>query len=202
MTFEDIDSPVSDDVLSGEGEETPAPVVADNTPEIAAAEVAPEAEKVEKPEPKAEREQVIPRARFDELNAKLHQERQERERLQAELEATRKPAEAPPQDADITAMENEFFEAMMNGEQEKAVSIRSKINAEIFARAEAASVEKVDRNLSEREAVTAIERVAAEVVEKYPFLDSNSPQANRQAIDEVVEWRDFYKEKGFAPAEA
>lgn len=198
MTFENIDTPVSDDVLLGEEAKSPLPAAEENkgAEGTTSVEEGVEAEKDEKPEQKAEREPVIPRARFDELNAKLHQERQEKERLLAELEATRKPAQTPAQDTNIAALENEFYEAMMAGEQEKAVAIRSKINEAIFARAEAVSAEKVARGMSEREATTEVEKVAAEVVAAHPFLDSNSPDANKEAIAEVVEWRDFYAAKG------
>lgn len=203
MAFEDIDTPISDNILSGDaepdasgekkGEKPVADPVADPVEHVDPS--APEAG-AEKPEAKAEREQVIPRARFDEINAKLHQERQENEELRAALAARQKPQERGAESVDVSALENEFYEAMMAGDQEKAVSIRSKINEEIFARAEAASTEKVTRNLSERDAKTAVDKVAAEVVSAYPFLDSQSPDANSDAIAEVVEWRDFYVAKG------
>lgn len=202
MTFENIDTPISDDVLSGEeGGATPEPVV-EKKADDPVVDVAPEAKPDDKPEPKQDREPVIPRARFDELNAKLHQERQEKEELRAQLEAAQKPVAKTVGSVDIAALENEFYEAMMSGEQEKAVAIRSQINEEIFARAEASSTEKVSRKLSEREAKAELEKVATDVMNEFPFLDVNGPQANADAIAEVVEWRDFYVSRGESLASA
>lgn len=203
MTFENIDTPISDDVLSGDEDgATPetTPVVGEVVEPVV--DVAHEAKPEEKPEPKQDREQVIPRARFDELNAKLHQERQEKEELRVQLEAAQKPVAKTVGNVDIAALENEFYEAMMSGEQEKAVAIRSQINEEIFARAEASSTEKVSRKLSEREAKAELEKVAADVMNEFPFLDVNGPQANADAIAEVVEWRDFYVSRGDSLASA
>ncbi len=39
-----------------------------------------------------------------------------------------------------------------------------------------------------------------ETIKAYPFLDSTKPEANAEAIAEVVEWRDFFIAKGESPA--
>ena len=60
----------------------------------------------------------------------------------------------------------------------------------------------VSRQLSEREAQTTFQKAVAQTVADYPFLHSNSADANTEAIADVVEWRDFYIAKGESPAGA
>ena len=170
---------------------------AEPAPEVAP-EPNPEQEEEDAPQPK--RDAVIPRARFDEVNAKLHAEREEANRLRAELEAlTRRPE---PTDSSIDALEDEYFDAMIAGDKGKAKEIRATINAEIFTRAQAASEETVTATLTQREIQTSFSKAVEQTVSAYPFLDSNSPDANAEAIGEVVEWRDFYLSKGDTPAAA
>lgn len=195
MSFEDIDTPVSDAELSGditEKEPVADPVIEQQqeTPAVATKEVQAEAE-----EQQPERAPVIPRARFDEVNAKLHAEREEAARLREQLEAIRQQ-QAPSRSVDIDALEDQHFDAVMEGDKELAKQIRAQINAEIKAAARQEAVETVSRQVSEREQQSAVMNVANAAVEKYPFLDSNADGANAQAINDVVEWRDFYISKG------
>ena len=169
---------------------------------------APEVEPEPKPEPEEEgapqpkRDAVIPRARFDEVNAKLHAEREEANPVRAELEALNKPNAAQAAEIDVDTLEDQFFDAIINGEKEKAKEIRAQINAEIYTKARAASEEVVSTTLTQREIQSSFSKVVEQTVTDYPFLDSNSPDANAEAIGEVVEWRDFYLSKGDTPAAA
>ena len=168
-------------------------------PEVAP-EPKPEQEEEDAPQPK--RDSVIPRARFDEVNAKLHAEREEANRLRAELEALNKPNAAQAAEIDVDTLEDQFFDAIINGEKERAKEIRAQINAEIYNKARAASEEVVSTTLTQREIQSSFAKVVEQTVTDYPFLDSNSPDANAEAIGEVVEWRDFYLSKGDTPAAA
>ena len=182
---------------------------ADPEPEVEKeAKPAPEAEQEPKPEPgegdapQPKRDAVIPRARFDEVNAKLHAEREEANRLRAELEAMNRSNTTKADVIDVDTLEDQFFDAIINGEKEKAKEIRAHINAEIYNKARAASEEVVSSTLTQREIQSSFAKVVEQTVTDYPFLDSNSPDANAEAIGEVVEWRDFYLNKGDTPAAA
>ena len=210
MTFDDIDTPLSDELLSGDDEAGDLPP---NEPEakvekVAAPEVQEVKEEEKAPEPaaeaKPEREPVIPRARFDELNAKLHAEREETERLRALLEQNAKPdAVTPaPQTDDIEALEAQYFDAMIDGDRTKAVAIRSQINRMIQTQAETEAAQKVAGEMTAREQRTSFESAVSQTLDAYPFLDSASPDANMDAIADVIEWRDFYINKGATPAAA
>lgn len=203
MNFADIDTPVSDEELSG--------IDSENSDDIGAADPVVEDDgnvssepAVETPDPvaddkasdsQAEREKFIPRARFDELNAKLHQEKEAREALERRLAESERPQTAV-ENVDIVALEKEYIEAMMTANEDKAIEIRSKINGELFSRAEVAAAERVTKQLSERDAQAKIANVVTSSLSAYPFLDVESASANAEAIAEVVEMRDFYIFKG------
>ena len=172
---------------------------AEPAPEVAP-EPNPEQEEEDAPQPK--RDAVIPRARFDEVNAKLHAEREEANRLRAELEALNRSSTTQADAIDVDTLEDQFFDAIINGEKERAKEIRAQINAEIYTKARAASEEAVSTTLTQREIKSSFAKVVEQTVTDYPFLDSNSPDANAEAIGEVVEWRDFYLSKGDTPAAA
>lgn len=193
-TFEDDPKPEEPEIKQDE----PAPKEEPKAEDEPKEEPKPEVDDPEEPQPK--RDTVIPRARFDEVNAKLHAEREEAARLRAELEAlTRKPE---PADTNIDTLEDKYFEAMIAGDKAKAKEIRATINTEIFNRAQAASAETAAATLTQREMQTSFSKAVEQTVSAYPFLDSTKPEANAEAIAEVVEWRDFFIAKGESPAVA
>ena len=193
-TFEDDPKPEEPEIKQDEPAPKEEPKAEDEPKEAPT----PDDDEPEEPQPK--RDTVIPRARFDEVNAKLHAEREEAARLRAELEAlTRKPE---PADTNIDTLEDEYFEAMIAGDKAKAKEIRATINTEIFNRAQAASAETAAATLTQREMQTSFSKAVEQTVSAYPFLDSTKPEANAEAIAEVVEWRDFFIAKGESPAVA
>ena len=204
MTTEfDIDTPADMELLGGTPDDEPETNEEAGEPAAEANETqdeAPEAAATEEETPPAKRDPVIPRARFDEVNAKLHAAREEAEQLRAALEAKASPE--PASAVDVDALEDQYFEAILEGDKDKAKGLRSKINAEIYNKAEAASTAAVSASLSQREAKTSFEKAVAQTVTDFPFLDSNSPESSPEAIAEVVEWRDFYIAKGDSPASA
>ena len=189
-------------VIDDETKDNPKPEVEkedDPAPEV---EPEPKPEPGEGDAPQPKRDAVIPRARFDEVNAKLHAEREEANRLRAELEALNRSSTTQADVIDVDTLEDQFFDAIINGEKERAKEIRAQINAEIYTKARAASEEAVSTTLTQREIQSSFAKAVEQTVTDYPFLDSNSPDANAEAIGEVVEWRDFYLSKGDTPAAA
>ena len=195
-TFEDDPKPEEPEIKQDEPAPKEEPKAEDEPKEAPT----PDDDEPEEPQPK--RDTVIPRARFDEVNAKLHAEREEANRLRAELEALNRSSTTQADAIDVDTLEDQFFDAIINGEKEKAKEIRAQINAEIYNKARAASEEVVSTTLTQREIQTSFAKVVEQTVTDYPFLDSNSPDANAEAIGEVVEWRDFYLSKGDTPAAA
>ena len=144
----------------------------------------------------SKRDAVIPRARFDDVNARLHAEREETARLRSELAARQ---EQPQQNtASLNELEDQFYEAFMSGEKDQALAIRAQINERIYAQSESAA----ERKLQEREASSSFNQAVAKAIADYPFLDPAKDVADAQASADVVEWRDFYISRGDSPANA
>lgn len=95
MTTEfDIETPANMELLGGTPDDEPETNEEAGEPAAEADETkdeAPEAAETEEEDPPAKRDPVIPRARFDEVNAKLHAAREEAEQLRAALEAKASP---------------------------------------------------------------------------------------------------------------
>ena len=123
----DIDTPADMELLGGTPDDEPETNEEAGEPAAEADETqdeAPEAAATEEETPPAKRDTVIPRARFDEVNAKLHAEREAREAAEsrlAEMERRRrenqsnKDKQAATSEADIDALEDQYFEAILEG---------------------------------------------------------------------------------------
>ncbi len=220
MTKEfDIDAPEDMELLRGTSEE-----IADEEPLEAADDEQQELDTEEQqedaePDRKSARDTVIPRARFDEVNARLHAERHAREQLEAELSAILNPKQeaAVAPDVDMKALKRQAFELRLTPDgEEEADRIEESIEAERMRRAEAAVEARIEKRERDREAARAaadanrmaeeLQSEAAKVVAKYPFLnyDINTGHGggDRKAIAEVTALRDAYLSAGESPAKA
>ena len=205
----DIDAPANMELLGGTGEDIDdddqLEGIDDEQPEIETEDQQEDAE----PERKAARDPVIPRARFDEVNA----------RLQAELAELRNPKQeaAAASDVDLKALKRQAFELRLTPDgEDEADLIEEAIEAERMRRAEAAVEARIEKRDRDREAARAaadakrvdeeLQSEAAKVVAKYPFLNSNLSASqgggDRKAIAEVTALRDAYLSAGASPANA
>lgn len=201
MTTEfDIDTPADLELLGGSEEEEIDPEQQNEAEEEQQEESAVEEQEIDEEEPAPpKRDPVIPRARFDEVNAKLHAAREEAEQLRAALAAKQEQA---PASVDVDDLEDQYYEAIMAGDKEEAKKIRSQINSDLYARAEATSTAVVSRQLAEQAAEAQFQQVVKQAVTVYPFLDSASKSTNEAAIAEVLSWRGMYEAQGHSKANA
>lgn len=176
------------------------------TPEAAEARAA-EARAAEPEPPKPDREALIPRSRFDEINERLREERQARQdERQARLDAEARLREAsapktPP--FDVRATEKEYLDAVNEGDRDKAADLWNKIREHERHQHTAQMTATLKAEVEQARAQVQLEVMAETLVEKYPFLDPAGETANPAAIKEVVEWRDYYiVSKKLSPAQA
>ena len=163
------------------------------------------------------RDQAIPRARFDEVNAKLHAERYARAQLEEQLEAMRQQsAKQPAEDAsgiDLKALKRQVFDLRLTAEgEEEADRIEDLIESERDRRAvekAMAAIEQREQARSARERAVAaaaeaeeLGEVAARVVAQYPWLDSVSGTGDQKAIQEVMALRSAYHSSGMTLSDA
>lgn len=171
-----------------------------------------EEEEEEEPEGDDKRSKTVPHARFHEVNEQAKRDRarmleleEENARLRGGAPAKKTAAaEADGEEEsgafDFDAKEEAYADALMEGDKKKAAAIRREVNAEIQRQAEASSAARVRQEIETRATKSAFDAVVKETIEKYPFLDAKGEDADKEAIAEVVEWRDFYIGKGDAPA--
>lgn len=97
-------------------------------------------------------------------------------------------------------------EAMLDGETDKAFELFGKMMASqtqaVQAKAEQEVSERVRNELNQDRAMSELQQTAQSLAEKYPELDSAGDEADEGLIEEVVEMRDLYVERGLTPAEA
>lgn len=145
---------------------------------------------------------AIPKPRFDEVNEKRIRA-EERARLAEEEvqrlrggKAAEKKDDAPA--IDLKDLRKQQRAALMEGDEDKAAELDDKIDAEMERRA----TERAMSAISESNSRTALADAAAAVIGDFPFLDSKSKGANKEAIDEVVSFRNTYIKAGMSPADA
>ncbi len=119
----------------------------------------------------------IPRARMNEVvrqreaaQAEAAELRRENERLRAVAQggAAPTPAAAPAAKAfDVEAAEEQFIQALMDGDVKVAAALRGKINAHI----EDAALSRFTEATSSQQAATQAEAAVDQLLQAYPWLD-------------------------------
>lgn len=122
--------------------------------------------------------------------------------LQAELDAAKAPPKEDPQKVDLTALRRDRYNAMLDGDVEKAIQIDEKIDAEVQRAAEEKAARRAKEDTSVAALEAALEQVAQDARTKYPALDHNSDKADKDAIDFVVFRRDSLVAQGELPHKA
>lgn len=150
--------------------------------------------------------EVIDRAKNAE--GELARERETRIRLEERLSAAEGKA-APKKEVaptvDIDALEEQYASAVLEGDSVAAREIRKQIRAADSAEAEERAVKRVRAELAqdaEKAEFASFQREAASITTKHPELDPNSPKVNKEAIADVVLFRDSFIAKGNSITEA
>lgn len=131
--------------------------------------------------------QHIPKARFDAVYAQRKDFQRRAEEAEAELDrilASGARAAAPAaKPFDEAAAEAAYFEAMMDGDQQKAVQIRREINANLqhLARSDYQTMQ------SAQSAMEALDAVTTSALQAHPWLDT---EAGEEALEAIVALRD------------
>jgi hypothetical protein len=202
---------IDDDTDQDELIDTDAPEDNGNTPDDPPAKAAPAAEApADEDEPAEPKGKMIPKGRFDEVN----EERKELARQLAEVTAALaaaagKPAakaEEPPAPAfDLKAAMKERIQALVSGDDDKALELDERIQDYTLRRAREEAKREFDaenQQLTARQQATALAAAANEMKAKYPELDDRGDAADPDAIAFVIAKRDALIAAGKAPHEA
>lgn len=167
------------------------------------AEEAPaEVEQEQEPEQEGEqrRSASVPHARFHEVNEAKKAAEQRAAELEAEIERLRSAKPAPhdekpaakPEEFDVSAKEEEAAQALFEGDTKKYREIQDQIRAYTEDRATRRAFEQFEQITAQRTAQSLLQATADRIASEYAFLNSQAPEANPDAIADVLEWRDYY----------
>lgn len=164
-----------------------------------------------------ERPNMVPHARFNEVNkeAKANRARvQELELALARLEGRAEAAapakeEKKPAEFDYDEAEERYTSAILDGDNTKAKEIRGQIRAreraDAVVEAEAAADRRYAANRKQDDlarATTERDLAIAKAYVDFPFLNAESAEANSDAIEEVLALTNLYTSKGKTIGEA
>ena len=112
-------------------------------------------------------------------------------------------AQAPTVSDRLAELQQEYAEAKIIDEPERAQEAWIKIQALIEEGATDRARALVSQEFAQRDAQAqaaaaqeSLDATVSKVIEAYPFLDSTKPTANSDAISDVVTWRDALVAKG------
>jgi hypothetical protein len=144
----------------------------------------------------------IPKSRFDEVNARRKAAEARAKELEEELARAREP-QAPVSEFDFSAKEEEYMAAVVDGNFEKAKTVRAEIRQaehEAFRieaqRTQSAAVSQTKAELDLRTTIQELE-------EMYPALNSKNEETyDDLATQEVLELHNAYLQMGKYPSPA
>lgn len=163
-----------------------APVEAAETP----------AEPAEKP---AVDEPFIPKSRFDEINER----RKAAEAKLREMEAREKATDpANVVDFDFKGKEKAYMDAVLDGDTDKALTIRDEIRA-----AEQALFQQMTQKVEQTARTAAkndikLEQAISELTAKYPVFDADSPDYSDDLTREALSFQRTFISEGYDPDRA
>jgi hypothetical protein len=141
---------------------------------------------------------MVPKSRLDEVLAK---NKAMQKKLNEAQKAEEKMLENAPE-YDFDTKEVEYQDLMLNGETEKAVSLRNEIrNAEkeqFMFEVQA----KMGQTVEQSNEMTQLQTKATEIAETFPVLDENSASFEPELQAEVIELRDAFASQGYTLADS
>ena len=196
------------DQTEGDAPEEEAPAETDDSPEDGdeggesteepvEEEVAAEADDGPEIEDK-KKSPMVPKSRLDEVLAKqkaLQKQLDEQAAQQAQAQA-----EAPEYEFD--AKEAEYQQLVLDGEIEKATSLRTEIRNAEREQTMFEVQQKMGQTVQQSQEAIQLQATAKAIEEQYPILDENSQDYNNDLANEVVELRDAFIMQGYQAADA
>jgi len=145
-----------------------------------------------------EKEPMIPKSRFDEVL-------QKQKALQKQLNEAQNPPpeaikEAPEYNFD--QKEQEYQELVLNGESEKASSLRAEIREAEKQQMMFEMQSRMGQTVQQSNEATELQTKAVEIQKIYPILDETSAVYDEVKTQEVLDLRDAYMIQGRTGAEA
>ena len=195
------DTPAAD--ASKEGEEQPDGM--QDSGEVVDPDVQPESEVAEtdEEEPTAveDTENRIPKSRFNQVNERMKAAELRAKRLEEELKSAQ--GETGDVEAfDFDAKEKEYMEAVIDGEQDKALTIRAEIRRAEQAQYTSANAKASAKTVEITRAQLEFDDEVAVWAGKHPEFNPDSDVYSQDLVDEVIDLQAGFTAKGYSPAAA
>ena len=193
---EETEAEVEEETEAEVEEETEAEEDVSHETEEAVAEEA--EKKEEEPEKKETKSPMIPKSRLDEV---LAQNKALKKRI-AQTEEAEKAAEEAPDAYDFDAKEDEYMDAVLDGDKDKARAIRKEIRQAQRTQIETELTKDIESKVTRSSTETAIRDAASAIEEAFPIFDANAPEFNKELTDEVNKYMTGFISSGQNPVEA
>ena len=156
----------------------------------------------------------IPKSRFDEVNKRAKDAEAKAEALQREFEAlkagmqhgqqpAKQQAEQPAQPAfDFNSKEQEYMDAVLDGETDKALAIRSEIREAERNEFQSVAQTKSTESVEQMQMRNRVQEAVVKLNQAMPIFDETSGTFNQEALNEALTIRNGYMAQGIGPIEA
>ena len=208
LSFEEVQAAIAEEAEEPEeetvsedeqsAEETESEVEVEEVEEAEEVEEVEEVEEEPVAEAKPTKKPMVPKARLDEVLAKQKALQKQLDDINA---ATEKSAEAP-EEYDFDAKEVEYQNMVLDGETEKAVSLRREIRKAERATLEFEMRQEMSQTVNQDRQMTALQQAANAMEDAYPVFNRDSSDFNEDMTNEVVELRDAFMMKGYEAVDA
>lgn len=141
--------------------------------------------------------QLIPRARFNEVNDRAKAAERRAQELEARLNAT-----VPPSEYDFESKEREYMDAVLEGDHQKALGIRRDIRAAEMELARTVAAAQATQAKEATKAELEFEQTVASIEADYPAFSQTSEAYNQELVDEALELHAGFVSRGYSPAAA
>lgn len=152
----------------------------------------------QKPAKRKPKQPMVPKSRLDEVLAKQKALQKQLEALQSQQQ----DAPEAPEAYDFDAKEQEYMDAVLDGDKTKAAALRKEIREAERTQVEYEMGQKVTKTTTQTQQLTALQQAAAEIEAAFPVFDQNSDEFNKEYTDEVVSLRDAFITTGANPVDA
>ena len=154
--------------------------------------------KPELAEEKPTKKPMVPKARLDEV---LNKQKALQKQID-DMKAAQQPAPDAPEEFDFVAKELDYQNHLLDGDAEKAASVRAEIRQAERVQIEYEMTQKMTDTVSNNHQANALQQAAAALEADFPVFDQKSTAYDEAMTTEVIELRDAFMVQGANPVAA
>lgn len=149
-------------------------------------------------EEKPTKKPMVPKARLDEV---LNKQKALQKQID-DMKAAQQPAPDAPEEFDFVSKEMDYQNHLLDGDAEKAASVRAEIRQAERVQIEYEMTQKMADTVSNNHQANALQQAAAALEADFPIFDQKSAAYDEALTTEVIELRDAFMVQGANPVAA